>query len=290
MAQESERTAQLPDLSQCEAEPIHLSGAVQPHGVLLVLHGPSLQITQVTPSCQDLLELAPPGLLEQALASVFGEDLAERVQAALDRFRALPLRPASFSWRSLQGRDFNGYVHQTSDWVVLELEAAPARRPVLGDALTQAVRGFDAIRSEPELPTKLQRAAALFRALTGYDRVMIYRFDPVDWHGEVVAEACRPELEPYLGLHYPASDIPAQARRLYTINHTRVIVDRDYTPAPPGSGQQPQQRPAPGPFFERIAQRVAGAPGVFAEHGRAGDLDRVFTGRRAALGLDRLSP
>jgi len=243
MAQDSEHTAQLPDLSQCEAEPIHLSGAVQPHGVLLVLHGPSLQITQVTPTCQDLLELAPPALLDQALERVFGEDLVERVQAALERFRALPLRPAYFSWRSLQGRDFNGYVHQTGDLVVLELEVVPARRPVLGDALTLAVRGFDAIRSVPELPTKLQRAADLFRELTGYDRVMIYRFDPVDWHGEVVAEACRPELEPYLGLHYPASDIPAQARRLYTVNHTRVIVDRDYTPSPlvpainPSSGQ-----------------------------------------------------
>jgi two-component system, chemotaxis family, sensor kinase Cph1 len=50
------------------------------------------------------------------------------------------------------------------------------------------------------------------RALTGFDRVMVYRFDP-EWNGELVAEDRRADLEPFLGLRYPASDIPAQARR-----------------------------------------------------------------------------
>ena len=62
------------------------------------------------------------------------------------------------------------------------------------------------------------------RALTGFDRVMIYRFDP-QWNGEVIAEDRRDDLEPVLGLHYPAADIPAQARALYEHNWLRLIPD-----------------------------------------------------------------
>ncbi len=69
------------------------------------------------------------------------------------------------------------------------------------------------------------------RALTGFDRVMVYRFDP-DGSGEVIAEAARAGLEPYLGLHYPASDIPQQARVLYQRNWLRIIPDIKALPVP----------------------------------------------------------
>jgi len=69
------------------------------------------------------------------------------------------------------------------------------------------------------------------RSLTGFDRVMVYRFD-AEWNGEVVAERRRPDLNPFLGLHYPATDIPAQARRLYALNPIRLIVDIGYVPVP----------------------------------------------------------
>ena len=74
-------------------------------------------------------------------------------------------------------------------------------------------------------------AAREVKQLAGYDRVMVYRFHP-DWHGEVVAEEAAPGLEPFLGLHYPASDIPHQARKLYRLNQLRVIGDVDYSPVP----------------------------------------------------------
>ena len=76
-----------------------------------------------------------------------------------------------------------------------------------------------------------QALAAQIRNLTGHDRVMVYRFDQ-DWNGEVIAEDRREDLEPFLGLHYPASDIPAQARRLYATSWTRVIADVAYEPSP----------------------------------------------------------
>jgi PAS domain S-box-containing protein len=225
-------TAPLPDLSQCDAEPIHVPGSIQPHGALLALHGPGLRITQVSASCQELLALATPALLEHDLADVLGESLADGVHLALIRYRERPLTPVAFNWRPATGeRTFTGYVHASDGLTVLEQEPVPAASLDRRDALIRAVREFDAVHAQTDLPAKLQTAATLFQHLTGYDRVMIYRFHP-DWHGEVVAEARRDDLEPYLGLHFPASDIPTQARQLYLSSPTRVIVDIDYTASP----------------------------------------------------------
>ena len=220
------------DLSQCEAEPIHIPGSIQPHGVLLALHGPALRITQTTASCQALLGIAAADLLERELAAALDPALADAVRDALIRYQESPSTPATFSWQLPDSdRIFSGYVHQSDPLTVLELEPAPVEHPILSDALSQAVRGFSRARAQTALPAKTQAAAECFRRLTGYDRVMIYRFDE-DWHGEVIAEARRADLEPYLGLHYPASDIPAQARRLYLTSPMRVIVDIDYAPSP----------------------------------------------------------
>lgn len=218
-----------PDLTQCETEPIHVPGAIQPHGVLLVLQGPALRIIQTTASCQAVLGIAPAELLGHDLGAALGPALAAAVGQALVEYRNLPHAPAAFEWEPQRGdQTYAGYVHTCADLALLELEAAPATH---GEALVQAVLGFSAVHDEPLLADKLQIAATLFRRLTGYDRVMIYRFD-ADWHGEVVAEARCDALEPYLGLHFPATDIPPQARRLYLINPTRIIVDIEYVPSP----------------------------------------------------------
>ncbi len=207
------------DVSPCEVEPIHLPGSIQPHGTLLVLHGPTLRMVQAATSCTTLLGIAPADLLERDLATVFGPELAEAVQVARGHYLERPARLAPFSWRSpISATAFSGYVHQTDDGLtVLELEPADPADQDIAAFLAEALAGFDAIRAQSELRAKAQTATALFRGLTGYDRVMIYQFSP-DWHGEVIAESRRADLTPYLGLHYPASDIPAQARRLYLIN------------------------------------------------------------------------
>ncbi|WP_295408088.1 PAS domain-containing protein [uncultured Thiocystis sp.] len=236
-------TSPLPDLTQCDAEPIHLPGSIQPHGVLLALQGPALRIVQVSHTCQALLGVAADALLGQELATVLGAARADAVHRALIRLRERPLTPVAFDWLpTAGGRTFAAYVHVSDGLTVLELEPVPAASPDRRDALIRAVREFDALHDRTDLPAKLQTAATLFQHLIGYDRVMIYRFD-TDWHGEVVAEARRDDLEPYLGLHFPASDTPVQARRLYLISPTRVIVDIDYTASPllpalhPVSGQ-----------------------------------------------------
>lgn len=235
----------LADLTLCDQEPIHIPGAIQPRGVLIALRGTELRITQVSESSLSLLNRAPAELLGQALGAVLGRDLAEAVRAANARWLCCPRQAASFVWsmpvaEAGQGAAaaFSGYVHQRGDVLVLELEpdSEPEPEPEPGRTLDaewagRAFARFAGVRAQPELDAKLRAAVELFRDLTGYDRVMIYRFD-ADWHGEVVAESCRADMESYLGLHYPASDIPAQARRLYLISPTRIIVDIQDEPSP----------------------------------------------------------
>ncbi len=225
-------TSSLPDLSQCDVEPIHIPGSIQPHGVLLALNGPELRITQVSSTSLTLLGVAPAVLLDRKLATALGPALADAVREALTRYQELPDAPASFDWQPPDSDlVFSGCVHQSDQLVVLELEPTTATAPALNKARTQAIRGLSMVRAQAELSAKVQTAAEWLRRLTGYDRVMIYRFDEHS-HGEVVAEALRADLEPFLGLHYPATDIPAQARRMFLVSPTRVIVDVDYTPSP----------------------------------------------------------
>ncbi|WP_462329740.1 PAS domain-containing protein, partial [Thiohalocapsa halophila] len=140
-------------------------------------------------------------------------------------------QPVAFPWRPgpAGGPAFWCALHRSGGRLVLDLEPdPPAWSAAETEArATQALARMQRARAEADLERKLAAAADLFRTLTGYDRAMIYRFDPVDWHGEVIAESHAGDCEPYLGLHYPESDIPARARVRHQRSPTRVISDVD---------------------------------------------------------------
>jgi light-regulated signal transduction histidine kinase (bacteriophytochrome) len=112
---------------------------------------------------------------------------------------------------------------------VLELEPIGAGNRSLEFAALNPV--VAALEGAGSLTAFCQLASEEIRSLTGFDRVMVYRFAP-NYDGEVIAEARREDIEPFLGLHYPASDIPQQARELYRRNWTRIIPDVSYVPVP----------------------------------------------------------
>lgn len=209
------------DLVTCESEPIHIPGRVQPHGVLLAATEPDGTIVQASANCAALLGLPEPPL-GRTLSDVLGADLT----AALAVPDPRPLAPLAVR---AGGRAFDLIAHRHAGRLIVELEpdlGGPTADP---DRLVRFT--LTNLRNGLHLKAFCEVVAREVRALTGYDRVMVYRFDP-DWNGEVYAEAKRDDLEPFLGLHYPASDIPAQARRLYHLNLVRHIPDITYASAP----------------------------------------------------------
>ena len=216
-------------LTNCDTEPIHIPGSIQPHGVLLALQEPDFIIVQMSENTQDILGIAPEVLLQHSLST-----LIEASQlASLTQQLAIPdVRFVNPLKIEVGERVFDGIVHRVDGVLVLELEPAHERLSLPFPSFYHAVRASATRLQEAQSLQQLtQVAASEVRALTGFDRVMVYRFHE-DWHGEVIAEAKRDDKKPYLGLHYPASDIPVQARELYRRNWLRLIADVSYRPVP----------------------------------------------------------
>jgi len=221
------------DLSNCERELIHLPGSVQPHGVLVVLEPEALTVVQATENLERVVGRPVTDILGSPAAAVFGAAFEASVRRHLPADRESLPDPFLVHPETGPGGSYTGLVHSAdSQGVMVELEAFdPDAADAAATAPGQLADVLDRLSSAGTFDRLADTAAGALKRLTGYDRVMVYRFDP-DGHGEVVAEAREPELEPFLGLHYPASDIPMRARQLYLRNRVRVLVDVDYDPSP----------------------------------------------------------
>jgi light-regulated signal transduction histidine kinase (bacteriophytochrome) len=214
------------DLTDCDREPIHIPGTIQPYGVLLVLNESALTVAQVSENVGDQFPLGVEEVLGQPLSKLIDRASADQIREALREKRWYETNPFHIK---THGKQFDGIVHRHKGAAILELEPNP--EPLSATPMPHPFR--------PAL-MRIQRVNALaelaevvvheMQRVTGFERVMLYRFHE-DGHGSVDAEAKEPGLEPYLGLHYPASDIPAQARQLYLENWLRLIVDARATPA-----------------------------------------------------------
>lgn len=222
------------DLTNCEQELIHLAGSIQPHGVFFAVDDRQFRILQASANAQALVQRDAQSLLGEALASLGGDlEPVLRELARPDALAApLPLRCTLLVGGQL--REFEGTVHRIAGAVLLvEVEPlhAPDRIHLDGRQLLAhvdaSVQLFSAASTIGVLADAIVRR---FRDLVGYDRVMVYRFDP-DGHGKIIAEARDPRLEPLLGHHYPATDIPQRARALYVRTRLRVLVDVHYEAA-----------------------------------------------------------
>ncbi len=225
------------NLTNCELEPIHLIGAVQPHGVLLSVREADGLIVQASRNTESLLSIALAEVIDAPL-SALGGDLAEQVERlARTGLLAEPVALQCVLMPQGRRRRFEGALHRAAPGLlVIELEsldALPGLQPptdlapeVLAGTLSAAVQRFS---SAPSIGTLADGIVQAVRDLTGYDRVMVYKFDP-DGHGKVIAESRHPRLESLLGHHYPASDIPQRARELYLRNRVRMLVNVDDQP------------------------------------------------------------
>lgn len=217
------------DLTNCDREPIHIPGAVQPYGVLLALRAPELEIVQMSASAATLLGPSPDLVLgatiERALGAANGRAVRDMVaDTTASSHCRLP--------ESICAVQFEALMHRSEGLLLLELEPRLDDETLTPDHMVAVMR--TAVQRLEEAETVLdlaQSVAQEMRRITGFDRVWVYRFHP-DWHGEIIGEAKRDDIETWLGMHYPASDIPAQARALFLRHWVRVIPDIAFRPSP----------------------------------------------------------
>jgi light-regulated signal transduction histidine kinase (bacteriophytochrome) len=230
------------DLDNCAREPIHIPGSIQPRGVLAVVREPDFTVRQVSANVGEMLGRSVDTVLGRHLSVLMGADQCALVEKAASTFGDLRQRNPIECDIDVAGerRAFDAILRREPGGVLLvELEVAYGERPYSFPNTYQAVRSsVEDLNRADTLSQLYDTTARAVRELTGFDRVMVYRYDE-DYNGEVVAECKRDDLNPFLGLHYPASDIPAQARALYEKNWIRLISDVDYTPAPLVPGLDP---------------------------------------------------
>jgi chemotaxis family two-component system sensor kinase Cph1 len=229
--------------TNCDREPIHLPGAIQPHGFLLCLDEHSRRIVQVSANTGHLIGRAAEDLLHGGLDQLLGADQLAEVNALLPALTATP-RLLGARLDGVVGQPFYKIgLHRYDGLLWLEFEPVTETvTPPLDLGFLNAALG-DMLAAETVLEF-CRHAVDQVRAITGFDRVAIYRF-AADESGEIIAEATRADLAPWLGLHYPASDIPQQARVMYLKNWLRFIPDARYVPVPlvpvcnPATGRPP---------------------------------------------------
>lgn len=218
------------DLTTCDREPIHVPGAIQPHGVLLAVDAADWTIHHASANTIEHVGVTASTLMGEPLSRAIGSEPVERLRSAIHRPGATGLDPLTL--HGPNGQPYEATWHRVGDGVLLELEPTSSTEPVSVSTLFGDVRdAIQSLQTAEGVQGVCDAAAVQVKRLTGYDRVMVYRLHPDD-HGEVVAEEHEPGQDSFLGLHYPSSDIPRQARRLYELNHLRVIGDVDYEPVP----------------------------------------------------------
>nr|WP_280517770.1 histidine kinase dimerization/phosphoacceptor domain -containing protein [Falsirhodobacter halotolerans] len=207
-----------PALTSCDREPIHVPGAIQPYGQMLIARAQDLQIVGTAGTATDWLAAAMGGAMPEVTglpASGF-ETLRNGLNVLGDA--------------EVNGARHDAVAFRSGDHVVLELTPridGPTLDATFLADLEALGAGFERSTSLSELFTK---AAHVFRDLTGYDHVMVYRFIEGE-NGVVVGESRAPDTPSYMNHHFPAGDIPRQARALYVRNRVRVIADVAYDPA-----------------------------------------------------------
>ena len=207
-------------LDECAVEPIRTPGSIQPHGALIAVSSETLLAVYASDNCGSILGVDVTDILGSHISAVVGQAWVDENLDALTAARPAA-NPVSVT---IAGQRFEAIIHRVDALTVIEFEVS-----IVAPEYQSAPSIYNAIHQLTTATTALELrtlTAQELRKLTLFDRVMVYHFHP-DGHGEVVAEERADDMEPYLGLHYPASDVPAQARELYLSKLSRMIVSSE---------------------------------------------------------------
>ncbi len=219
------------DLTNCDREPIHIPGAILPHGAMLVLDSTTFEVLQVAGDLAGLLGASAEDLLGHSIANLFRPQQIEGLRALSASLSLLkPRHMLDPQMRVAADQPLDASLHRNNDTLILEFETADITDRFAADPLAAVQEMMADLDGKDSLAGLCQIAAERVRDVAGYDRVLVYRFMPDD-SGWVIAESKQDGLEPFLDLHYPAADIPQQARALYVKNSLRLITQVNYEPA-----------------------------------------------------------
>ena len=219
----------LVNLTNCDIEPITRLERIQSFGFLLAMTR-AWVVVRVSANLEEMLGIEPAAALGSILDSFVDSESLHEIRNRMTGLSAAGGVERLYGVSLIHGRaPFDIAIHYAGELCVLEGE--PAGLDSRTDAASLVRKMVARLNSHASLDAFHQDAARQVRSLTGFDRIMIYRFLP-DGAGEVIAEIVKPGWESYLGLHYPASDIPLQARALYLRNSFRIIADVSSTTIP----------------------------------------------------------
>ena len=215
------------DLTDCDREPIHIPGGIQPFGFLLACS--SDWVVTRAANTEAMIGLSPEVVIGMSLYELFLPEPRERIEERAGMLRGPDAMERIFCQHLLEDHDpFDVAIHQAGNELVVECEPARGDEMEVSARIRDFTSRLGACESEDSI---LREGARQLRELTGIDRVKAYRFSP-DGSGEVVAEARGKGIDSFLGLHFPHTDIPVQARILYKRNIFRIIADVSDVPAP----------------------------------------------------------
>ncbi|GAB4532617.1 MAG: ATP-binding protein [Pleurocapsa sp.] len=220
-------------LLNLEREPIHNSGQIQPHGVVLVLQEPELKISQTSTNTYGVFGISSQEMLNLTLEELLDPFQFEIIQQGLLQDNLDFINPTKM-WVRKDGDEyaiFDGVFHRNAEgFLILELEPAASQESIPFLSFYHLARAsINQLQETASLRDYCQIIVKEVRKVTGFDRVMLYKFDE-DGHGAVIAEEKLEQMESYLDLHYPASDIPKPARKLFSSNWIRLIPDASAEP------------------------------------------------------------
>ncbi|MBL0263473.1 MAG: HD domain-containing protein [Leptospiraceae bacterium] len=216
-------------LSDCEKEQIHIPELIQPHGYVLVFNKNTHIITRYSENFEHLIEQAKDKLIGKRISDVIPSSVYKTIKTKLDF--------SMYKRHTFFNAVLDQYFEKPIDIIICDAIGEIILELVPNSNIEEDIHSMDIQLNEivrkvittQQINSLFDVAAIEIRKLSGYDRVMIYRFDE-EFNGEVIAESREAAMESYLNLHYPASDIPAQARELYKTNMIRTIVDIHYKP------------------------------------------------------------
>ena len=238
------------DLTPCEREPIHIPGAIQPHGAILALQPADFSLAAYSANAPALFGVEPTSLRHRPLAALIGDAVAAGIRESSDIGELEGSNPFRMTGPLPANGDMMDFaVHNHDGFIIVEAE--PTTLSTLPAALP---RTMVRLRDATSLDELGRLTVQSIRALSGFERVLIYRFD-AEWNGEAIAEDKLPDLEPaLLGLHFPEFGYPASG--------TGALC-----PEPQPLRPQSRRGTCPSPVVEHSRQQPAAGPDIRAASG-----------------------